>query len=137
MNQQADETIDFRTGAPTAGSLDVTWIHGGRSAKRPGDPKIQVHRYDEHTIILRQSKSVHYEAPFLFLLFGNDRVLLLDTGATAEPEKFPLRQTVKPTLAGTARPPQDRAGDVDRRNLDHHRWRAHRRRFRAGAGAAL
>jgi len=30
--------------------------------------------------------------------------------------------------AGPARPPQDRAGDVDRRDLDHHRGRAHRRR---------
>jgi hydroxyacylglutathione hydrolase len=94
MNREADETIDFVTGAPAAGSLDVAWIHGARPAGRSGDPKIQVHRYDEHTVILRQSKSVHYEAPFLFLLFGNDRALLLDTGATAEPGKFPLRQTV-------------------------------------------
>jgi hydroxyacylglutathione hydrolase len=94
MNQQADETIDFMTGAPAAGSLDVTWIHGARRAKRSQDPRIQVHHYDEHTVILRQSKSVHYEAPFLFLLFGNDRALLLDTGATAQPEKFPLREAV-------------------------------------------
>ena len=39
--------------------------------------------------------------------------------------------------AGAARPPQDRAGDVDRGNLDHHRGRAHRRRLRPGARAAL
>ena len=30
--------------------------------------------------------------------------------------------------ACAARPPQDRAGDFDRRDLDHHRGRAHRRR---------
>ena len=36
-----------------------------------------------------------------------------------------------------AGPPQDRAGDIDRRNLDHHRGRAHRGRFRSGARAAL
>jgi hydroxyacylglutathione hydrolase len=94
MSWKADGTIDFMTGAPTAGSLDVAWIHGARSARRSRDPAIQVHRYDEHTVILRQSKSVHYEAPFLFLLFGNDRALLLDTGATAQPGKFPLRPTV-------------------------------------------
>jgi hydroxyacylglutathione hydrolase len=81
--------IDFATGAPATGSLDVAWIHGVR-----GEPAIQVHRYDEHTVILRQSKSVHYEAPFLFLLFGNERALLLDTGATADPGRFPLRETV-------------------------------------------
>src|SRR5258707_885606 len=65
-----------------------------RQGPGPHPPPIQVHRYDEHTVILRQSKSVHYEAPFIYLLFGNDRALLLDTGATADPAKFPLRATV-------------------------------------------
>jgi hydroxyacylglutathione hydrolase len=81
--------IDFRTPTPVTGSLDVTWNHGRR-----GEPLIQIHRYDEHTVILRQSKRVDYEAPFIFLLFGNDRALLLDTGATADPALFPLRATV-------------------------------------------
>jgi glyoxylase-like metal-dependent hydrolase (beta-lactamase superfamily II) len=65
------------------------WIHGA-----PGEPPIQVHWYDERTVILRQSKSLNYEAPFLFLLFGEARALLLDTGATEDPERFPLRRTV-------------------------------------------
>ncbi len=30
----------------------------------------------------------------MYLLFGNDRALLLDTGATADPERFPLRRMV-------------------------------------------
>lgn len=94
-----DSTIDFVTAAPVQGSLDVGWIHGSSSRRRSANPKIQVHSYDEHTFILRQSKSVNYEAPFLFLLFGNDRALLLDTGATADPELFPLRATVD-RLAG-------------------------------------
>jgi hydroxyacylglutathione hydrolase len=87
--------IDFAGGAPVTGSLEVSWIHGA-----PGEPAIQVHRYDEHTVILRQSKSTSYEAPFLFLLFGNDRAVLLDTGATADPERFPLRETVDRLVAG-------------------------------------
>ena len=29
---------------------------------------------------------------FLFLLFGEERAVLLDTGATASPEFFPLRR---------------------------------------------
>jgi glyoxylase-like metal-dependent hydrolase (beta-lactamase superfamily II) len=89
-----DSTIDFATGAPAAGCLAVSWIHGAPARRPSGDPPIQVHRYDEHTVILRQSKSVHYEAPFLYLFFGNERALLLDTGATADPAKFPLRATV-------------------------------------------
>jgi glyoxylase-like metal-dependent hydrolase (beta-lactamase superfamily II) len=83
------DQVDF-SGAPVAADLDVRWIHGSRSAKRNGDPWIQVHASDPHTFVLRQSKAVHYEAPFLYLFCGNDRALLLDTGATADPERFPL-----------------------------------------------
>jgi len=91
--------IDFVTGAPAAGRMDVSWIHGAPAGRRNSDPPIQVHHYDQHTVILRQSKSVNYEAPFLYLLFGNDRALLLDTGATADPAKFPLRATVDRLIA--------------------------------------
>lgn len=86
--------IDFATGAPVGGVLPERWIHGSPAGRPNTDPPIQVHRYDAHTFVLRQNKSVHYEAPFLYLLFGNDRVLLLDTGATADPARFPLRATV-------------------------------------------
>jgi hydroxyacylglutathione hydrolase len=50
-------------------------------------------------VIMRQSKLLNYEAPFLYLLFGNDRALLLDTGATADPVLFPLRRTVDRLIA--------------------------------------
>ncbi|WP_037971570.1 MBL fold metallo-hydrolase [Streptomyces sp. NRRL WC-3742] len=81
-------------GAPVARPLGVRWIHGSPSAKHNGDPEIQIHEYDENTVILRQNKAVNYEAPFLFLLFGAERAVLIDTGATAEAAYFPLRGTV-------------------------------------------
>ncbi|MFF2141518.1 MBL fold metallo-hydrolase [Kitasatospora sp. NPDC058190] len=86
-------------GAPVARPLDVRWIHGSPSAKHNTDADIQVHEYDEHTVILRQNKAVNYEAPFLFLLFGAERAVLIDTGATAESEYFPLRATVDDLIA--------------------------------------
>jgi glyoxylase-like metal-dependent hydrolase (beta-lactamase superfamily II) len=79
---------------PVRGLMDVRWIHGSA-----GDPPIQVHAHDPHTFILRQSKAVHYEAPFLYLFLGDDRALLLDTGATPAPEEFPLRDTIDALLA--------------------------------------
>lgn len=79
---------------PVPGNLDVQWIHGSVSAKHNTDPDIQVHAYDPHTFILRQNKAIHYEAPFMFLLFGDSRAVLIDTGATESAEYFPLRQTV-------------------------------------------
>ncbi|WP_082537579.1 MBL fold metallo-hydrolase [Angustibacter sp. Root456] len=67
--------------AARPGDLDVRWIHGSTSRRRPTDPPLQVHRYRDDTIIARQSKDVTFEAPFVFLLFGAERALLLDTGA--------------------------------------------------------
>jgi glyoxylase-like metal-dependent hydrolase (beta-lactamase superfamily II) len=94
MSTKTDEPIDFAGGAPVGGSLEVVWNHGIRPGDSAAEPAIQVHHHDEHTVIMRQSKAVHYEAPFFFLLFGNERALLLDTGANEEPELFPLRTTV-------------------------------------------
>ncbi len=87
--------IDFAGGGPVAGNLDVRWIHGAL-----GEPPIQVHGYDPHTYLLRQARVTSYEAPFIFLLFGNERAMLLDTGASADPAAFPLRATVDGLVTG-------------------------------------
>jgi glyoxylase-like metal-dependent hydrolase (beta-lactamase superfamily II) len=90
----ASAAIDFTSDVPRPGDLNVSWIHGSESAKHNTDPDIQVHAYDEHTFVLRQNMAVNYEAPFMFLLFGNARAVLIDTGATASAEFFPLRRVV-------------------------------------------
>jgi glyoxylase-like metal-dependent hydrolase (beta-lactamase superfamily II) len=84
--------------------MDVAWIHGSPAAKYNTDPDIQVHAYDERTYILRQNKAVHYEAPFMFLLFGDTTALLIDTGPTEEPRFFPLRRTVDSIIDRHGRP---------------------------------
>ncbi|ASO21711.1 Hydroxyacylglutathione hydrolase [Actinoalloteichus hoggarensis] len=81
------------------GVLDVAWHAGWPSPKHDPAPEIQVHAYDEHTVLLRQNMPVHFEAPFLFLLLGTERALLLDTGATEDPRHLPLRQVVDDLLA--------------------------------------
>lgn len=89
---QAQISFERDTAAP--GNLRFTWIHGSISAKANTDVRIQVHRYNEHTYILRQNPAIHWEAPFMYLLMGNERAVLLDTGATEETEYFPLREVV-------------------------------------------
>ena len=42
---------------------------------------IQVHQVDADTYVLRQSLCTNFEGPFLYLFFGEDTVLLEDTGA--------------------------------------------------------
>ena len=58
------ESIDFKPiGAEQmTRPLGVHWIHGSESAKHNTDPDIQVHWYDEHTVILRQNMAINYEA---------------------------------------------------------------------------
>jgi hypothetical protein len=36
------------------------------------------------------SKAVSFEAPFIFLLFGNERAVLFNTGPCADPAKVPV-----------------------------------------------
>jgi len=75
--------------------LDVQWIHGAPDCALTTDPPLQVHAFDKDTYILRQSKCTHFEAPFLYLLFGSDRALLLDTGAG----NVPVRSVVEGVVA--------------------------------------
>ena len=61
------------------GTLPKAWILGGPKCVEV--PEFQVHEYNEDFYIFRQSGCSNFEKPFLFLLFGKDRALLLDTGA--------------------------------------------------------
>lgn len=69
------------TAAPAfkPGVLPLSWPHGERGCA--GLPDFYVHRYNEDLYILRQSGCSNFEKPFLYLIFGRQKVLLLDTGA--------------------------------------------------------
>jgi glyoxylase-like metal-dependent hydrolase (beta-lactamase superfamily II) len=64
-------------GMALAKPLFQPWIDGTTAS----EPQMQVQRYDADTYVIRQSVKTNFEAPFLYLLFGKDKVLLLDTGA--------------------------------------------------------
>lgn len=92
------ERVDFSKGAPRRGNVDALWSHGSPPGRPDTDPPLQIHFVDPHTAILRQSKAVSAEAPFLYLFLGNDRALLLDTGDTADREICDVRGTVDRVL---------------------------------------
>ena len=73
--------------------LEGPWIRGSRRGDAPG-PVLQVRRVDDATFVLRQSMRVTWEAPFVYLLLGTRRALLLDTGDVADAQRMPLQPTV-------------------------------------------
>ncbi|MEO6512599.1 MAG: MBL fold metallo-hydrolase [Nocardioides sp.] len=78
--------------------LDAPWIHGHRRGRHDTDPVLQVRAIDEATYVIRQSKTVTFEAPFLYLLIGSERALLLDTGAVESAEVCSVRRCVDDLL---------------------------------------
>jgi hydroxyacylglutathione hydrolase len=110
------------------GTMDVHWNEGSEDCIKNPQPPIQVHRYNAQTFILRESLCATYEAPFIYLLIGKTKALLIDTGAVADPKTMPLAQTVISLLPkGESRLPlmvvhthghlDHRSGDVQFRAL--------------------
>ena len=61
------------------GTLPSQWRPSGPNC--PDTSAWQVHEYNANLYILRESGCKHYEKPFLYLIFGEKRALLQDTGA--------------------------------------------------------
>jgi glyoxylase-like metal-dependent hydrolase (beta-lactamase superfamily II) len=73
------------------GTLAEPWVTGGPNCLTV--PDWQVHEYNEDFYILRESGCINPEKPFLYLIFGENKALLEDTGvAYSTPDK-----TVIPT----------------------------------------
>lgn len=93
--------------APVPGSLDVQWNAGSSDCTAHPQPPLQVHRYEAQTYILRENPCATPEAPFIYLLVGSKRAMLVDTGDVADPAAMPLARTVLSLLPreGNARMP--------------------------------
>jgi hydroxyacylglutathione hydrolase len=61
------------------GTLPQRWDSEG--AKCMEIPQWQVYEYNPNFFILRQSPCTDYEKPFIFLFFGKDKAMLIDTGS--------------------------------------------------------
>lgn len=93
--------LSFTCSSQKSGPIDLTvqsWIHGSQDCSTNTDSPIQVVQYDATTWILRQNKCLNYEAPFMFLFLGEDKALLMDTGATESALDFPLQKTIMDIL---------------------------------------
>jgi hydroxyacylglutathione hydrolase len=79
---------------PASGLLDMHWREGAKDCKTSPQPPLQVHAYNPQTFILRENLCATFEAPFMYLLVGSAKALLIDTGDIANPDQIPLEKTV-------------------------------------------
>jgi glyoxylase-like metal-dependent hydrolase (beta-lactamase superfamily II) len=70
-------TLPLHVQAQTPRLFPKAWING----LDEHEPSFQVQPLDADSFVIRQSVRTNFEAPFLYLFFGRDRALLLDTGA--------------------------------------------------------
>ena len=82
------------------GSMDVHWNEGSPNCAKDPQPALQEHQYNTRTFILRESLCTTFEAPFMYLLIGSTKALLIDTGDLADPNVIPLADTVMRLLPG-------------------------------------
>jgi glyoxylase-like metal-dependent hydrolase (beta-lactamase superfamily II) len=76
---------------PEHAPLFKPWINGVSA----GEPQTQMQRYDDDTFVIRQSIRTNFEGPFLYLLFGSGRALLIDSGAGG----LKVRPTIEQAIA--------------------------------------
>ena len=82
------------------GSMDVHWNEGSPDCVKNPQPPLQVHQYNARTFILRENLCTTFEAPFMYLLVGSTKALLIDSGDIADPSVVPLAETVMRLLPG-------------------------------------
>jgi glyoxylase-like metal-dependent hydrolase (beta-lactamase superfamily II) len=67
--------------------LPAEWPNHGSAACQNhtnADPTIYKFQLNSDTVILRENKCFNFEANFIYLLFGHDKVLMMDTGSVPQ-----------------------------------------------------
>jgi hydroxyacylglutathione hydrolase len=82
----------------SGGSIDARWDEGATDCKTHEAAPLQTHAYNPTTYILRESLCSTFEAPFIYLLIGSQKALLIDTGDVGDPKQMPLAETVMALL---------------------------------------
>lgn len=88
-------------GGVRSGELPRSWRTGGPNCIET--PNWQIQQYNADFFIIRESGCTNYEKPFVFMLFGSEKAMLLDTGAGKSDIGSMVQATVKKWLARNGR----------------------------------
>jgi len=91
---------DFALAQVTPNLMDLHWNEGAKNCKASALPPLEQHAFNAQTIILRENLCATFEAPFMYLLIGSKKALLIDTGDVGDAAKMPLATTVLGLLPG-------------------------------------
>ena len=75
------------------------WYAGGLNCSSETANAIDVQIINSTSYILRQNKCLTFEAPFIYVLVGNTKTLVFDTGAVADSRIIPLYETIQQLIA--------------------------------------
>jgi glyoxylase-like metal-dependent hydrolase (beta-lactamase superfamily II) len=95
-------TTTAQTPPLRTGTLPRQWRAAGPRCTEV--PDFEIREYNDDFVILRQSGCTEAEKPFLFLLFGTSKALLLDSGAGNVDVATPVRKLLAAHQARTGGP---------------------------------
>ena len=74
------------------------WIHGSPDCDNNMDPVHDAYQHSHNTFIIRQNKCLNFEAPFIYVLVGEEKILVVDTGAINDKPKSSLDKEIQMLL---------------------------------------
>lgn len=106
LNACGFSQVDYRQQSqaiPTSSEMfqklqQVNWQSGAQDCEKAKLPPLQTYEFNTSTFILRQNKCSHFEAPFMMLLIGETQAVLIDSGASDDPQQVPIYDTIKKLL---------------------------------------
>lgn len=90
----------YAVAAASPAAPELHWDAGAEDCAKHTGPALEVRNYDPRTFVLRETPCATWEAPFMYLLVGDNKALLIDTGDVADPRQVPLASTVLGLLPG-------------------------------------
>jgi len=91
--------VAHSAGARTAPDAPPLFAQPWNSGLLDSEPAFHVQEIDADTFVLRQSIKTTFEAPFLYLLFGATKALLIDTGVAGADLRVEVDRLIAARLA--------------------------------------